>query len=151
MRDWKAVDDILDFAIENEQSAVDFYRELAAKASKEWVSDMFEEYAQEEEIHKANIEAVKAGQKLAPVSEKVLDLKISDYLVAIEPTADMDYQSALVLAMKREKAAFRLYTALAEKVESEELRDLFLRLAQEEAKHKLHFEIEYDEHVLTEN
>ena len=63
----------------------------------------------------------------------------------------MDYQSALVLAMKREKAAFRLYTALAAKVDDEALRELFLRLAQEEAKHKLHFEIEYDEHVLTEN
>ena len=32
-----------------------------------------------------------------------------------------------------------------------ELKSLFLRLAQEEAKHKLHFEIEYDEHILTEN
>jgi len=134
MKEWNAPEDILDFAIDNEQSAIDFYRELAGK-----------------EGHKANIEAVKAGQTLKPVSTKVLDLKLGDYLVAVEPTADMDYQSALVLAMKREKAAFRLYTALAAKVEDEQLRELFLRLAQEEAKHKLHFEIEYDEHILTEN
>ena len=151
MREWKAVDDILDFAIENEQNAVDFYRELAQKSSTPEVRKLFEEYAKEEEVHKANIEAVKAGQTLKPVSTKVLDLKLGDYLVAVEPTADMDYQSALVLAMKREKAAFRLYTALAARVEDEGLRDLFLRLAQEEAKHKLHFEIEYDEHILTEN
>lgn len=151
MKEWKTAEDILDFAIENEQSAVDFYRELAEKATKSWVRDLFEEYAKEEEVHKANIEAVKAGQNLTPVSEKVLDLKLGDYLIEIEPTPDMDYQSALVLAMKREKAAFRLYTALAAKVENEEYRDLFLRLAQEEAKHKLHFEIEYDEHILTEN
>ena len=151
MKEWKAPEDILDFAIENEQSAVDFYRELAGKATKPWVRELFEEYAKEEEVHKANIEAVKAGQKLKPVSAKVLDLKLGDYLVAVEPTPDMDYQAALVLAMKREKAAFRLYTALASKVEDEELRNLFLRLAQEEAKHKLHFEIEYDEHILTEN
>lgn len=151
MRDWNAVDDILDFAIENEQGAVDFYRELAAKATKPWVRDLFEEYAKEEEVHKANLEAVKAGQKLKPVSTEVLDLKLGDYLVAVQPSPDMDYQDALVLAMKREKAAFRLYTNLAAKVGDDELRDLFLRLAQEEAKHKMHFEIEYDEHILTEN
>jgi len=151
MKDWKAVDDILDFAIENEQSAVDFYRELAEKSTTSGVRELFEEYAKEEEVHKANLEAVKAGQRLKPVSTQILDLKLGDYLVAVTPTADMDYQSALVLAMKREKAAFRLYTALAAKVDDEELRDLFLRLAQEEAKHKLHFEIEYDEHILTEN
>ena len=151
MKSWKEVDDILDFAIENEQGAVDFYRELANKSNKPEVRELFEEYAKEEEVHKANLEAVKAGQTLKPVSTKILDLKLGDYLVAVEPTADMDYQAALVLAMKREKAAFRLYTALAAKVEDEGLRDLFLRLAQEEAKHKLHFEIEYDEHILTEN
>ncbi len=152
MKEWKTADDILDYAIENEQGAVDFYRELAGKATKSWVKKIFEDYAKEEEGHKAKIEAVKAGRKLQPVEKKVLDLKLGDYLVDIEPTPDMDYQSALVLAMKREKAAFRLYTALAEQMEDhEELRDLFLLLAQEEAKHKLRFEIEYDEHVLTEN
>ncbi len=151
MKSWKEIDDILDFAIENEQGAVDFYRELASKSNKPEVRDLFEEYAKEEEVHKANLEAVKAGQTLKPISTKVLDLKLGDYLVAVEPTTNMDYQAALVLAMKREKAAFRLYTALAAKVEDGELRNLFLRLAQEEAKHKLHFEIEYDEHILTEN
>lgn len=152
MTEWKTADDILDYAIENEQGAVDFYRELAGKATKSWVKKIFEDYAKEEEGHKAKIEAVKAGRKLQPVEKKVLDLKLGDYLVDIEPTPDMDYQSALVLAMKREKAAFRLYTALAEQMEDhEELRDLFLLLAQEEAKHKLRFEVEYDEQILTEN
>lgn len=151
MKEWKTAEDILDFAINNEQGAVEFYRELAEKSATPEVRDLFEEYAKEEESHKANLEAVKTGQTLKPVSTKVLDLKLGDYLVAVEPTADMDYQSALVLAMKREKAAFRLYTDLASKVGDGELRDLFLRLAQEEAKHKLHFEIEYDEHILTEN
>ena len=151
MKEWNKVNDILDYAIENEQSAVDFYRELASKAAKPEIRKLFENYAKEEEVHKAKIEAVKADQTFASVSTDVLDLKLGDYLVAVEPSADMDYQSALILAMKREKAAFRLYTALAAKVDDEQLRELFLQLAQEEAKHKLHFEIEYDEHILTEN
>ena len=151
MKEWKTADDILDFAINNEQSAVDFYRELAEKASKPWVRELFESYAKEEMGHKAKIEAVKARQQIKSVEGKVMDLKIGDYLVDIEPTPGMDYQSALVVAMKREKAAFRLYSDMAEQVDTEELRNLFLLLAQEEAKHKLRFEVEYDEQILTEN
>jgi rubrerythrin len=53
--------------------------------------------------------------------------------------------------MKQEKQAFRLYTDLAERADNDELRQMFLALAHEEANHKLHFEIEYDERVLREN
>ena len=81
----------------------------------------------------------------------MLDLKIGDYLVEQKPSASMDYQSALILAMKQEKAAFRLYTDLAASTDDDNVRDLFLGLAQEEAKHKLRFEVEYDEDFLREN
>jgi len=84
--------------------------------------------------------------------QKVADLKIGDYLVAVEPIeGELDYQKALIIAMKKEKAAFRLYTDLAGKVDDRGIRDLLLGLAQEEAKHKLRFEIEYDDMILAEN
>ena len=53
--------------------------------------------------------------------------------------------------MKKEKAAYRLYLDLAAVGEDEELTDMFLSLAQEEAKHKLRFEIEYDDEIMKEN
>jgi rubrerythrin len=53
--------------------------------------------------------------------------------------------------MKAEKAAYTLYNSLAEATDNGELKKLFLMLAQEEAKHKLRFEVEYDEVVLAEN
>ncbi len=56
-----------------------------------------------------------------------------------------------VLAMKKEKAAFRLYLDLAAQVQSEDQKTLFLALAEEEARHKLRFELEYDKVVLREN
>jgi rubrerythrin len=77
-----------------------------------------------------------------------MDLRISDYVVASAPGPDISYQDALILAMKKEKAAFRLYNDLAGLADDEGLRDLFLALAQEEAKHKLRFEVEYDERFL---
>jgi rubrerythrin len=63
----------------------------------------------------------------------------------------MTYQDALILAMKKEKAAFRMYSALADKATDPDLKTLFYRLAMEESKHKLRFELEYDEYILKEN
>ncbi len=83
--------------------------------------------------------------------KKILDLKIGDYLVDAEPSSDIDYQQALILAMKAEKAAFRLYSDPASATDDPGLKETLLGLAQEEAKHKLRFEIEYDDEFLKEN
>jgi rubrerythrin len=53
--------------------------------------------------------------------------------------------------MKAEKAAFTMYTKLAELTDDPSFTRIFRSLAQEEAKHKLRFEIEYDDHVLEGN
>ena len=146
------VDEILDFAIDGEQAAVDLYTDLAAKAKNPTIKKAFEEYANEERGHKTKLQEVKTGKRLLIPSEKpVLDLKIADYTVEEEPGPDADYQSVLIFAMKKEKAAFKLYTDLAGLVEDAGIRDLLLGLAQEEAKHKLRFELEYDDHILVEN
>ncbi len=63
----------------------------------------------------------------------------------------MSYPEALVVAMKKEKAAFRLYTSLSKRASDPALKVLFAGLAQEESKHKLRFEVEYDDFVLREN
>ena len=74
-----------------------------------------------------------------------------DFLVDIKATGDMSYQDALILAMKKEKSAFKLYSDLAGIAPNSDLKNVFLALAQEEAKHKLRFEIEYDDNILKEN
>ena len=147
MNQWSSADEILDFAISNEEEAYDFYMGLAARMTRPEMKKVFEEFAREEKGHKAKLLAVKEGGKLEPVAEKVTDLKIGDYLVSENVTENLDYQGALVLAMKKEKAAFRLYSDLAASAEDEDLRGAFLTLAQEEARHKLRFELEYDDHI----
>jgi rubrerythrin len=151
MMQFDSVDAVLDFAIKNEQDASDFYSELASKMEKPHMRQSLEGFAAEERGHKAKLEAVKEGKMAKLTKAKVLDLKIGDYLVEQKPSAAMDYQSALILAMKQEKAAFRLYTDLAASTDDDTVRDLFLGLAQEEAKHKLRFEVEYDDDFLREN
>jgi rubrerythrin len=78
-------------------------------------------------------------------------VKISDYLVEVGATEDISYQDALIVAMKRERAAFQLYTDMAAKVPDSHLKEVLQGLAKEEAKHKLFFESEYDERVLMDN
>jgi len=151
MKEFNNVDDILDFAMNSEQEAVDFYNELAANASTEDMRQVFNQFAQEEIGHKAKIRQIKEEGTYTLPKEKVKDLKLSDYVVNVEPTKNMSYQDALVVAMKKEKAAFRLYMDLAEQTDNESMKNLFLGLAQEESKHKLRFELEYDEHVLKDN
>lgn len=151
MKEFESIDDILDFAIQAEQNAVDFYTDLAKTLTTEDMKATFEEFAKEEVSHKARLIKIKE-EGLYDIQEvKVTDLKIADYVVSIKPSADMTYQDALILAMKREKAAFRLYTNLASKAPNDKLKRLFESLALEESKHKLRFEIEYDEFILREN
>ena len=147
----QTVNEILDFAIQKEQEAANFYTDLAARMSREQMKKVFTGFAREEMGHKAKLEAVREGQLLLTAQQKVNDLKIGDHLVNIELTAEMDYQEALIVAMKAEKAAFKLYSDLAAATDDTGLQDLLLGLAQEEAKHKLRFEVEYDDVILAEN
>jgi rubrerythrin len=151
MEQWKSVDEILDFAIGQEEEAAEFYTGLAARMDRPWMSEIFKEFAQEEVWHKKKLLEVKSGKRLMAAEQKVLDLKIGDYLVDVEPSDHMDYQQALVVAMKKEKKAFKMYVDLAGASDDANLKDVFMSLAQEEAKHKLRFEIEYDDFVMTEN
>ena len=148
MGNLNTVDEILDFAIGNEEEAAQFYTDMAERVEKPWMRKIFEEFSREEQGHKAKLLAIKKGKTFAPASGEVPDLKITDYLIDVEPKPDMKYQDALIVAMKAEKAAFRLYTDLAASTDDKTLQQTFQALSQEEAKHKLRFEVEYDDAIL---
>ena len=146
-----SIDKILDFAIRQEEKAANFYTILAGKMSSAPMKEALLAFAEEEKGHKAKLLRVKEGEQMLAAEKRVLDLKIGDCLEEAEPSADIDYQQALILAMKAEKAAFRLYSDLASATDDPSLKSTLLGLAQEEAKHKLRFEVEYDDEFLKEN
>ena len=151
MKEFQSVDEILDFAMESEQQAVDFYTILAEKSKNSEMKELFLSFAREEMGHKARLAKIKTEGAMEADSAQVVDLKIADYLSPVKISAEMIYADALVLAMKREKASFKLYTELANRVSDASLKRVFSTLAQEEAKHKVRFEIEYDDNVMREN
>ena len=148
---FNSVDEILDFAIQKEQEAHDIYLSLANQVAGTGMKVVFEQFAAEEAGHKKKLESVKAGRKLTAFAKQILDLQIGDHLADVEIRPDLSYQEALILAMKAEKNAYLMYHSLAQATDDQNLRALLLELAQEEAKHKLRFEIEYDNNILREN
>lgn len=151
MKVFNSIDEILDFAIKAEQESVDFYMDLASRSKNDPMKKVFTEFAGEEIKHKSRLMGIKEEKTLTLAVDKVMDMKIADYLVDVTPKPDMTYSDALVLAMKKEKAAFRLYSFLSEETTDPIMKRLFLTLAMEESRHKLRFELEYDEYILKEN
>ena len=147
----QSVEEVLDFAISREQQAVDFYTRLSSIAPGKQLQELMLGYAREEQRHKDKLLAVKADGSLDNEHKRPLDLKMADYLVDVEETPEMTYQDALIIAMKREQVAFKLYTDMAEKIDNPELKSLFESLAREEASHRNYFESEYDDKILTDN
>ena len=151
MEKFESADAILDFAIQREQEAQAFYQELAGKVQGQAMQKLLMDFVAQEARHEAKLKGVKQGRKALGAGGQVPDLKVSLYLAKAEPTRDMDYQDALMVAMQRERAAFALYTDLAAITDDAELQEVFNALAQEEAKHKLFLEREYDDHIYSEN
>ncbi|MGC9470258.1 MAG: ferritin family protein [Bacteroidales bacterium] len=151
MKNFQDIDEVLQFAMNEEQKAVDFYTSLAKEARTEDMKKIFEQFAREEVGHKARLKRIKEEGSFTFDQGQVADLKLGDYLVDVEPSPDMGYRDALVLAMKKEQAAQKLYTDLSELAPDGDMKKVFLDLAREESKHKLRFEQEYDDYVLKEN
>ena len=144
-------DEIIRFAIDGEQEAVDAYTTASETVTRTNVKKMLRGMARQEQMHKEKLESIYRERVADTAIVNVPDLRIADFMDDVTITADMDYQDILAVAMKREEKAHNLYTTLASNTEDAELRKVFELLAQEEAGHKLALEKEYDEHVLTEN
>ena len=142
------IEDILRFAIGKEEEAAAMYTDLAHSARRGGMRDVFLEFAEGEKRHKVRLERILEGGIPIAGSARVRDLGIAEQVVEVEPSPNMTYRDALLLAMKAEKAAYKLYTDLAAMTSDASLAEVFQSLAQEEARHKLRFEIEYDEQIL---
>ncbi len=104
-----------------------------------------------EDRHKEFFEGITGGKIPDLPLQEVTDLKIGDYLVDVSFKPDMSYQDILIMAIKREESAVRLYSDIEAKVQEPELKKLLKFMIQEESRHKLRLETEYDENILGED
>lgn len=145
MAENSSIDEILEFAIGRELEAYEFYKALAGRVDDPNMSNVFEEFAEEELEHKAKLELelMKIGRttliRQAPAAPTRTHI-ISD----TDSLLDMDYKDILLLGIEKEEASFRTYINLLANVREEESQEVLLAIAEEEVKHKLRFETEYD-------
>lgn len=149
--DRKLFDEVIQFAIDGEQEAIDAYTTASEMVNRASVRDMLLGLAKQEMGHKRKLEQIDRERVEDAAIAEVPDLKLSDYMDDVTVTPGMDYQDVLTVAIKREERSNNLYTTLASNTHDADLRHLFDFLAREEAAHKLALEKEYDEHILTEN
>jgi rubrerythrin len=143
MPKFRSVQDILDFAITQEVEAHRFYVGLAKMVVDTDLRKTIQGFAVDELQHRIRLEAIKAGQ-VGFIDEEVGSLGVAETVPETEPSGRMSYADLLVIGMKKEKAAFRIYTNLASIATNPRFRNTLLGLAKEEAQHKLRLEIEYD-------
>ncbi len=146
------LEDIIDFAIEKEREAAEFYQKISNDEEDfSGSKKMFEEFAAEEQKHEKILQEFKTEGITKSLEEYKLkwitDIKRSDYLVDLYYEQGMPYNEILLLAMKREEKALKLYNEFLEQADTDEGKKLFKVLCQEEAKHKLALETIYDDYM----
>jgi len=141
----------IQFALEKENEAVDFYEQCSGLTTRSGMKEAFKEMADEERKHVRMLENIKPASIQKMSIQEIPNLKISDYLVDMKFTPGMSYRDLLILAMKREEKSVALYTSLKEKGGDPNIVKLFQILAQEELKHKNRLEREFDDAMRSEN
>lgn len=146
------IEAIIDFAIEKEQEAAAFYDKISKEEEDfSGSKQMFKEFAVEERKHEKILKDFKTRGISKSLKEYQLkwitDIKRSDYLVDLTYSKGMPYNEILLLAMKREEKALKLYNDFLGQADTDESKKLFKVLCQEEAKHKLALETLYDDYM----
>lgn len=145
------IEEILTFAIEEEEKAAALYRGLAAKTTEAGLRESLLEFAAEEEMHKASLENVMAGDLSIFATTDVNSIMYSEE--CNEPVLSpetMTLRQALRFAITAEQKAFRLYMTLARATNDAGLTTIFNALAQQEAAHTKRFENLFDQ-LIVEN
>jgi rubrerythrin len=147
------IEDIIDFAIQREREAQDAYLSYARKTERRSFSSLLLSMAEMEKGHEQKLLALKQDAGIAesftpPNSE---DLGLSEMLVDVPFSPDMDYGDFLVLVIRKERQSEKLYRELEKLTAASDLKSTFRLLANEERKHKDWAQQRYDEDILKEN
>ena len=140
-----SIEEILEFAISREVEAYHFYLALARRVNTQQLRKVFEDLAQEELEHKAKLELeiIKTGKTVT--EEMPPPRPDSEYIISDDTSQlNMGDKDMLMLGIEKEEAAFRTYVNLLANVHDEQSREVLLAIAEQEVKHKLRFETEYD-------
>ena len=144
----RSMQDVVAFAIDREEKARDFYLQCKGKAKNKGIKGFFKEMADEEERHRQILADHDLSEAAEFSEEDAQDLHLSDFMVDVKFTPEINYQQALAMAMKKEEKAHAFYSAWRARCSHEKTAKIFDFLAGEELKHKRKIEEIYDTDIL---
>jgi rubrerythrin len=141
----KQLSEIIDLAIQREEEAYDFYMDIFNKLEDPTIKDTVEFIAKEEKKHKAFLVNYREGE-YGPDALRMTDVveyKISEYLEEPEITKETKREDVYLIASHRESRSNQFYTELANMHSDSNLKEMLLKMANEELKHKEKMEYLY--------
>jgi rubrerythrin len=129
---------IIEMAIKREEEAFAFYQELSHKVDDRTAIDTLQFLSHEEKKHKEFLEKYRQGE-YGPETLRMtaaVDYKIAEYLTKPDIQKNMDSKDVYLVAAHRELSSYNFYQSLAQMHTEGNVKTLFLRMANEEKKHK---------------
>lgn len=138
--------ELWDTAIYKEIASQALYIEAQRETDDPVAKTMLEELTMEEFKHAETLRKLKeTGWQPADWHRETLtDLKLSDYLSGPDMLKGAGLQEVLIFAMKREQQSVAFYSQMMGALRLGAAKMLCSRLAQEELKHKMKLELEYE-------
>ena len=141
----KKISEVIDMAIQREEDAITFYKELNKKIHDPSIKDTIEWITGEEKKHKAFLEGYREGRQGpdALKMRKAINYRIAEHLE--EPSTDAVNGGAdvFLIASHRELKSYKFYSELAHLHPNGKLRETLLKMAGEELVHKEKMEYLY--------
>ncbi len=134
----KTLEYLIDVAISKEEESYNFYMNLYNKIEDAQIKDTLKFLAGEEVKHKEFLVAYRNGKfgTRALDMGTVVDYKIAEHLEIPDINKDMQTKDVYLVAAHKEKNSYNFYRSLSEVQPAGEVKDMLLKMANEELKHK---------------
>jgi len=136
---------LIETAIQKEEEAFVFYMDLFSRVADPIAKEALKFVAGEEKKHKEFLVKYRDGgcgsSCLSP--DQVVDYKIAEHLEAPDIQKNMESKDVYLVAAHRELASYKFYWSLAGVQPEGEAKQMLIRMAQEEMRHKEKMEYLY--------
>jgi rubrerythrin len=134
----KNLEYLIDRAIKNEEDAYEFYLGLFNSISDAEAKDALKLLANEEKKHKEFLESYKSGayKTTGLRMNEVIDYKIAQYIDKPDIDKNMKSKDVYLVAAHRELNSYNFYKGLSDLQPAGEVKEMLLKMASEEMKHK---------------
>jgi rubrerythrin len=148
----KTLESLIEMAIKNEEEAYASYMELYGIVADKIAKDTLKFLAEEEKQHKAYLLKYRDGsfRENALALTVPVDYKIAEQMDKPEIKADVSTKEVYLIAANKELNAYKFYQDLANFHPDGDVKDMLLRMAQQELRHKEKVEYLYANTVFTQ-